>query len=72
MTAAENLTIPAEHAAKLADPKAYACDDLHNTYTWLRANNPLGIAEIDGFDPFWVVTRHQDLMDISKDNRLFP
>jgi cytochrome P450 len=72
MTVATSLKIPVEHAAKLADPKAYASDDLHNTYTWLRANNPLGIAEIDGFDPFWVVTRHQDLMDISKDNKLFP
>ncbi len=67
-----NVAIPLEHAAKLVDPKAYACDDLHNTYTWLRANNPLGIAEVEGFDPFWVVTRHRDLMDISKDNTLFP
>lgn len=72
MSVAANLKIPAEHAAKLADPKAYASDELHATYTWLRANNPLGIAEIEGFDPFWVVTRHQDLMDISKDNKLFP
>ncbi len=72
MTVAANPKIPAPHAARLADPKAYACDDLHDTYTWLRANMPLGIAEIDGFDPFWVVTRHQDLMDISKDNKLSP
>jgi cytochrome P450 len=72
MTAATDLKIPAEHAATLVDPKAYASDELHNTYTWLRANNPLGIAEPAGFDPFWVVTRYQDLMDISKDNKLFP
>lgn len=72
MTVATHPKIPAEHAAKLVDPGAYASDELHNTYTWLRHNNPLGVAEVDGFDPFWVVTRYQDLMDISKDNKLFP
>ncbi len=72
MTAAQDTKIPLEFASKLVDPKAYATDDLHNTYTWLRANNPLGVADVEGFDPFWVVTRHQDLLDISKDNKLFP
>jgi cytochrome P450 len=72
MTAVTNPKIPAEYAATLVDPRAYATEELHATYTWLRANNPLGIAEIEGFDPFWVVTRHQDLMNISKDNKLFP
>jgi cytochrome P450 len=37
----------------------------------LRAHNPLGFAEIDGFDPFWVVTRHADVLEISCQNALF-
>lgn len=72
MTANSDARIPEQYAANLVDPKAYATDALHETYTWLRANNPLGIAEVDGFDPFWVVTRYQDLLDVSRDNLRFP
>ncbi len=72
MTASSDARIPDQYAARLVDPKAYATDALHETYTWLRANNPLGIAEVDGFDPFWVVTRYQDLQDVSRDNQRFP
>jgi cytochrome P450 len=31
----------------------------------------LGVAESDGFDPFWVVTRHADILEISRQNSLF-
>ena len=63
--------IPAHIAQTLVDPSAYAGDRIHETYRWLRANNPLGFAEIDGFDPFWVVTRHADILEISRQNALF-
>ncbi len=72
MTTDTDCTIPAEIAAKLVNPKVYATDELHETYAWLRANQPLGVAEIEGFDPFWVVTRYEDLIEISKDNKRFP
>lgn len=65
-------SIPNEIASVLVKPTAYASDEIHETYRWLRANEPLGIAEIEGFDPFWVVTKYDDLMAISKDNHLFP
>jgi len=68
----KDFEIPSEYAAKLVDPRAYATDELHEIYSWLRANNPLGIASPEGFDPFWVVTKYQDLVEISRDNRLFP
>ncbi len=64
--------IPAEIAQKLVNPKTYASDELYETYAWLRANQPLGRAEVEGFDPFWVVTKHADLMEISRDNKKFP
>ena len=63
--------IPAEIAKTLVDPTAYGGDRIHETYRWLRANNPLGFAETDGFDPFWVVTRHADVLEISCQNALF-
>ncbi len=66
------LDIPADHAAVLVDPKAYADGRIFETYAWLRANNPLGIARPEGFDPFWVVTRYDDIRAISLDNKRFP
>jgi cytochrome P450 len=67
----QNLAIAPELAINLVDPAAYADDRLHDTYTWLRANNPLGRAHIDGFEPFWVVTKHADILEISRQNDLF-
>lgn len=67
-----DVSIPVETARKLVQGATYASDDLHNTYRWLRANNPLGVAAVDGFDPFWVVTKHADILEISRNNALYP
>jgi hypothetical protein len=56
----QSARIPDHIAKNLIDPSAYANDRIHETYRWLRANNPLGFAEVEGFDRFWVVTRHAD------------
>lgn len=64
--------IPSEHAQVLVDPKAYADDRIHATHAWLRLNNPVGWAEPEGFDPFWVITRYDDVRSISRDNKRFP
>jgi cytochrome P450 len=71
MSQFQDARIPAHIASNLVDPSAYANDRIHETYRWLRANNPLGIAEIEGFDRFWVVTRHADILAISRQNALF-
>ena len=64
--------LPAEIAASLVDPKAYgAWDGLHENFAWARANMPLAIAENDRFDPFWAVTKHADILEISKNNARF-
>ncbi|WP_342725296.1 cytochrome P450 [Bradyrhizobium sp. B097] len=66
-----DLDIPANIAETLVDPVAYADDRIHDSYRWLRANNPLGIARPDRFDPFWVVTKHAHIQAISRQNDLF-
>jgi len=66
-----DLDIPADTAATLVDPRAYADQRLHDAYRWLRANNPLGIARPEGFDPFWVVTKHAHIQSVSRQNELF-
>jgi len=66
-----NLKIPGDLAETLVDPRAYADGRIHESYAWLRAHMPLAVAEPEGFDPFWVATRHADILEISRQNDLF-
>jgi len=70
-TTTQDIDIPADITATLVDPVAYADHRIHDSYRWLRANNPLGIARPEGFDPFWVVTKHAHIQAISRQNELF-
>lgn len=66
------MLVPSDLAHTIADPKAYA--DLlriDEAFAWLRANVPLGKANIDGFDPFWIVTKHADLIEIERRSNVF-
>ncbi len=69
--ASSDINIPSTVAETLVDPRAYADHRIHDAYAWLRTNNPLGVAQPEGFDPFWVVTRHADILDVSRQNDLF-
>ncbi|MDZ3830527.1 MAG: cytochrome P450 [Sphingopyxis sp.] len=64
--------LPVEVAAAVIDPTAYgAWDPLHERLAWARANAPLAVAENPSHDPFWLVTRHADVMAISRDPQRF-
>lgn len=64
--------IPQEVANAIVDPVVFGDPaKMHEYYTWLRNNVPLGIAEPEGHDPFWVVTRHADILEVSRQNSLF-
>ena len=66
------MAIPSHIAQNVVDPKAYAdWDKSHQAFAWLRKNAPLDVAEIEGFDPFWVVSRHADILNIERQNDLF-
>ena len=66
-----DIQIPEKFAEALVDPRCYADARIHDAYTWLRANNPLGIAEAEGFDPFWAVTKHADILEVERQSDLF-
>jgi cytochrome P450 len=70
MTAADHR-IPQPLADSLGTPSAYADGTVLETYRWLRKNQPFGVAKIDGVDPFWVATKHADILEISRQNDLF-
>lgn len=64
--------IPADLAVNIVDPFTHAdLGKLHDTFTQLRANYPLAIAEVEGCEPFWAVTKHADIQEISRQNALF-
>ena len=73
-TAAPHIASP-EIARAVIDPKAYAeWDGLLDTFDWLRENQPVVLIQPDQgdvFRPFWLVTRYDDMMRMSKDNTTF-
>jgi cytochrome P450 len=55
-----------------ADPQAYTDEKrLHAALAQLRATAPVSWVEVDGYRPFWAITKHADIMDIERNNTLF-
>lgn len=68
----DRRVMPADVAARMADPKAYGeWAPIHRNLTWLRQNMPLALANVDGYDPFWVVTKYEDIKEIGRQPAIF-
>ena len=65
------MPVPDHIRDAIVDIRAYSDGRIYHAYKWLRANDPLGHVEAEGFDPFRVVTRHADIQEISRQNELF-
>jgi len=67
--------LPGDLARTVIDPHAYAgWDGLLDTFDRIRETAPVAkiVPEQDGlFEPFWLITRYDDVMRMSKDNRTF-
>jgi len=74
LTLEPTLTMTREAAiAAVVDPKAHADPArLNAAFAWLRQNEPLALAEFPDFDPFRIVTKHADILEVSRDNSLYP
>ncbi|MEN9932388.1 MAG: hypothetical protein RIS17_961, partial [Pseudomonadota bacterium] len=55
----------------LVNPAAYADESIHDAYATLRRDDPVHWTEPKGFRPFWSITRHADIVAISKANDRF-
>ena len=44
---------------------------VHEQFAWLRSNEPLKYLSPDGFEPFWNVTKYEDIKTFEGDKRLF-
>jgi hypothetical protein len=61
-----------EAGLALADPVAYADEArLNEALTLLRRKAPVHLVRAPGFEPFWAITRHGDIMEIERQNSLF-
>lgn len=73
MTDAPTLT--GALARAVIDPASYAdWDNLLDTFDTIRTKAPVAKVLPDEpgvFDPFWLITRYDDVMQISKDNKTF-
>jgi cytochrome P450 len=66
------IILPGEVSAAVVNPAAYGeWTGLHEQLAWARAHAPLAVAENPDHDPFWLVTRHADIMAISRDPQRF-
>jgi cytochrome P450 len=64
--------VPKHMAEAIVSPRAHAERvGLLSDLRWLRANNPVGLVEADGYDSFWLLTRHQDVYEVSRQNSRF-
>jgi len=61
-----------EAGSVFADPTAYADEArLHAAMTHLRAHAPVCWVDVEGYNPFWAITKHADIMAIERDNTVF-
>jgi len=66
--------LPEAIARAVIAPESYAgWEPLLDTFDRLRTETPVAkvVAEDDTFEPFWLITRYDDVMRISKDNKTF-
>ncbi|WP_116968250.1 cytochrome P450 [Blastomonas sp. UPD001] len=64
--------LPPEIAAAIVNPVAYGeWNGIKQKFRWARDNMPVGLVQAEGYMPFWAITRHEDIMTVSKDNARF-
>lgn len=64
--------ISVDLANVISDPRAYADGDkVDAAFASIRATAPLEKAQPEGYDPFWVVSRHADIMEVERQPDIF-
>lgn len=66
------MTLPQHLAQTIVDPKSYAVREVVDAaFREIRATAPLDVAEPEGMEPFWVVSRHADIKEIERQGEIF-
>ena len=65
-------TIPADVAAALVDPRTFADPaKIDAIFTTLRATQPVARVVTPDFSPFWLISKHDDVLEIERQPELF-
>lgn len=69
----QDQRVPDEIAEAVIHPESYVRleDVVLPACAWLRADLPVGKADIDGWDPVWLVARHSEMSAIARDQETF-
>jgi cytochrome P450 len=68
----EACTVPSGIGALVVSPRAYATQkELMAGFQWLRRHSPVGLIDVEGFDPFWAVTTYADIVEVSRRHDFF-
>lgn len=72
MATIASSVLPPEISSAIVNPVAYGeWNGIKEKFRWARDNMPVGLVQTEGFMPFWAITRHEDIMTVSKDNARF-
>ena len=59
-------------ADAIVDPKSYKdFDFIHDVFSELRRTAPVARVEAEGFDPFWFISKFEDVQAVESDNQTF-
>jgi cytochrome P450 len=66
------LQLPDHLALTAIDPKAHEdWHRLHTALTEIRADYPFARADVEGYPPFWITSKLEDIQAIARDNTVF-
>lgn len=66
--------IPVELIAPAFNPATFGIgkrEVIDQIFTRLRKDYPLAVAEVPGYDPHWIVTKYDDIREITRQDHLF-
>ncbi|MBO0852500.1 MAG: cytochrome P450 [Nocardia sp.] len=67
-----SMPIVDDAAKMLADPNSYTDEvALHAALARLRSDAPVSWVEVPGYQPFWAITKHADIIAVERANRQF-
>jgi cytochrome P450 len=72
-TTVSPAVVPDEIARAVILPASYGDLDgvVHPACKWLRENMPIALAEVEGYDPVWLLAKHADIRAAFADQDLF-
>ncbi len=66
------MTLATELAQAIVDPRSYSQREIVDAaFKKIRSEAPLDVAELEGMDPFWVVSRAADIKEVERQADIF-